>query len=146
MKLCMSPEKITEKMKSLDYLQSIIERMSKNSNQIKAWSITVVTGFVALALNKNLSGNISIALFPACIAFLFGFIDAYYLHLERIFRGVYSRYSFLSDDQFNYLNYDEEIKYQEKQTENKHHNCFFSTIIFWFYAPMATISFIIIAI
>ncbi|HBH7051847.1 TPA: hypothetical protein KV183_001265 [Morganella morganii] len=142
----MSPEKITEKMKSLDYLQSIIERMSKNSNQIKYWSITVVTGFVALVFNKNLSESFIIALFPVCIAFLFGFIDSYYLHLERIFRGVYSRYSFLSDDRFNYLNYDDEIKYQKKQTENKHRSCFISKIIFWFYTPMAIISFVIIAI
>lgn len=142
----MHPDKITEKMKSLDYLQSIIERMSKNSTQIKTWSITIVTGFVALVLNKNIPDSFIIALFPSCMSLLFGFIDSYYLHLERVFRGVYSKYSSLSDDHFTYLNYDYEIKYQKKQSENKHKECFFSYIIIWFYIPMAMISFTIIAI
>ena len=75
------------KIKHLEFIQSIVTRLNTNSFQIKGLAITIVSALLAVyASTKNLD-FILIALLPSLI---FWFLDAYYLQQERKFRGLYN--------------------------------------------------------
>ena len=75
-----------EYVKYLEFLQKIISRMNSNSFMIKRWTITIVSGFIALAAK---SGNIYYLLSAVIPAFMFWLLDSYYLHMERKYRKLY---------------------------------------------------------
>jgi hypothetical protein len=64
-------------------IQEIIKRMANNSFLIKGWTITLV---VATLLIKGDSVQIYISLIPLL---MFWFLDAYFLHQERLYRKLY---------------------------------------------------------
>ena len=74
-------------IKHLEFIQNIIERMNKNSFQIKGWTITIVSALLMLYANSNNSVYIIVAIMPTI---LFWSLDAYYLQQERKFRGLYN--------------------------------------------------------
>jgi len=73
----------------LNILQSVINRMAANSASCKSWCITLVTGIIVVLINKDKSEFIYISLVPA---FLFTFLDCYYLAAEKGFRGKYNAF------------------------------------------------------
>ena len=83
------------KIKHLEFIQTIITRMNQNSFQIKGWMITIVSALLALYASSGKSVYILIAIVPAII---FWFLDAYYLQQERRFRGVYNDVAGLSPE------------------------------------------------
>lgn len=73
--------------KHLEFLQLTITRMAANSFLIKGWSVTLVVGLLAFTLDRDhTTRGALIGLLPA---FLFWFLDAYYLYQERLFRRLY---------------------------------------------------------
>lgn len=83
------------KIKHLEFIQSTITRMNQNSFQIKGWMITLVSALLALYASSEKVAYILIAIVPAIVFWL---LDAYYLQLERRFRGVYNDVAGLSPD------------------------------------------------
>ena len=75
-----------EKIKHLEFIQNIITRMNTNSFQIKGWMITIVSALLALYASSNNYLYVFVAIVPA---FVFWFLDSYYLQQERRFRGLY---------------------------------------------------------
>jgi len=73
----------------LNIIQSIIERMSTNSASSKTWCITIVSAILVLIADKGQSQYALIAIIPT---FLFLFLDAYYLGLEKGFRSSYDNF------------------------------------------------------
>ncbi|MEM6449449.1 MAG: hypothetical protein AAF703_03945 [Cyanobacteria bacterium P01_D01_bin.105] len=71
----------------LNILQSVVARMANNSNNCKAWCVTLVSALLVVLVDKDQSSYGWIALVPIV---LFCFLDAYYLGLERGFRGTYN--------------------------------------------------------
>ena len=61
--------------------------MNSNSFQVKEWMITIVSALFALYVNSSNSSYIFVGLVPTV---LFWYLDAYYLQLERKFRGLYN--------------------------------------------------------
>ena len=95
-----------EKILHLEFIQNIINRMNSNSFQIKEWMITIVSALLALYASSDNLTYIFVAIVPTL---LFWYLDAYYLQLERKFRGLYDdvkdpekRISFFSMDITNY--------------------------------------------
>ena len=78
----MEPDTITH----LQFIQNIIDRMNRNSFQIKEWCVGIVSAFLALYANSSNPLYIYVAVFPVVV---FWFLDSYYLQQERKFRGVY---------------------------------------------------------
>lgn len=76
-----------ETITHLQFIQNIIDRMNRNSFQLKGWCIAIVSAFLALYANSSNYLYVCVAIFPV---FLFWFLDAYYLQQERKFRGVYN--------------------------------------------------------
>lgn len=75
-----------ERIQHLESIQNIINRMNSNSFQIKEWMITIVSALLALYANSDNVTYIFVAIVPTL---LFWYLDAYYLQLERKFRGLY---------------------------------------------------------
>lgn len=77
---------IEHKIRHLEIIQNIIQRMANHSFFIKGWAITLIAALLALvARNANPAFTI-LALFPVG---LFWIADAYYLHQERLYRRLY---------------------------------------------------------
>ncbi len=76
-----------KKIKHLEFIQSIINRMARNSFFLKGWSVTLVAAIFALSTKDGSTALIPIAYLPAII---FWFLDAYFLRQERLYRNLYN--------------------------------------------------------
>ena len=82
-----------EKIKHLEFIQNIINRMNSNSFHIKGWMITILSALLALYANTNNVSYVFVAIIPTT---LFWYLDAFYLQQERKFRELYN--DILPDD------------------------------------------------
>lgn len=74
------------KIKHLELVQNIVNRMASNSFALKGWAVTLVSGVYALA------GNKMPCFLVACVpVVMFWFLDAYYLLQERLYRSLYEK-------------------------------------------------------
>lgn len=131
---------LTAKIASLTILQGIVSRMASNSQMMKTWAITIVTGFIAI---KSTLGGIGCFtnLVPVLVCCAFSFLDAYYLSQERVFRSVYNKLSEIPvGSGAHYLAFRQEIKSAIQQPKNKVKACYTSLSIICFYAPLAVVS------
>ena len=74
------------RIRHLEFIQAVINRMASNSFLIKGWCITLVSALLGLAGKDNNKNFIIVVFFPA---FMFWLLDAYYLRQERLFRKKY---------------------------------------------------------
>lgn len=76
------------RLRHLDTIQSVINRLSHHSFTIRGWSVTVVTVTFALVGGQRDIGHdlVLITLLPALI---FWGLDGYYVRQERRFRALY---------------------------------------------------------
>ena len=89
-----------ETIKHLEFIQSIIDRLGRNSFMIKGWMITIVAASIALyagSISDDSFGNTAFILVGILPTLLFWFLDSYYLQQERKFRGIYEDVAQLSD-------------------------------------------------
>lgn len=77
------PEK---KIKHLEMIESIIERMAKNCFQLKGWAMTLVALVGALSAQGSDKKFMLLAFIPVIG---FGFLDAFYLQQERRYKQLY---------------------------------------------------------
>lgn len=89
-----------DKRKHLEFIQGVINRMASNSFLFKGWSITIIAGISAFATKDS---NSMLMIVPIVSTILFWSVDAYYLMLERSFRGVYDDVAAKSPDNIDYL-------------------------------------------
>jgi len=81
----MSP--IEQKIKYLEMIQSVINRMAANSFALKGWSVTLISG-ISMFSGQAKPWKL---LFTVGISFCFWCVDAYYLKQERLYRLLYNR-------------------------------------------------------
>src|SRR3954452_7190487 len=72
--------------KYLDYLQAAISRMAGHGFTAKGWSITLATALLGIAVKDSGRYFAIVGLVPVI---LFWAIDAYFLVLEKRFRGLF---------------------------------------------------------
>lgn len=78
---------MNNKVKHLEMIQAIINRMAHNSFMIKGWSITLVIAMFVFIGNKIEYAFIPLLLFPIL---LFSGLDSYYLMLEKRYRELHN--------------------------------------------------------
>lgn len=83
-----------DKIKHLEFIQSIITRMGSNSFQIKGWCITISSALLAIYASTKNDLFIILAVAPTI---MFWFLDSYYLMQERKFRALYNDISGVSN-------------------------------------------------
>ena len=78
------------KLKHLEMIQIIINRMASNSFLIKGWCVTLVSAVFVLSAKDANTTFIAVAFFPVL---MFWILDAYFLRQERLFRKLYNKVS-----------------------------------------------------
>ena len=111
------------KIKHLEFIQTVITRMNQNSFQIKGWMITIVSALLALYASSGKQIYILVAIVPTVI---FWFLDTYYLQQERKFRGVYNDVAGLSPEDSRVDVRDFEMPIQKHQCGRY---CYFNVLI-----------------
>ena len=123
------------KIKHLEMIQGIINRMAGNSFALKGWAVTLVAGIFVLSSKDSDKMYFLIAYVPI---FVFWFLDTYYLMQERLFRSLYNKVRILEE---NIIDFSMNISLQEFQCKkNKYWDCFASVTELWFYLPLALVS------
>ena len=79
-------ENMEHKIKHLEMIMTVIERMGNNSFLIKGWSITLVSAIFVVAIQSKEKTFALWTLFPALIFWL---LDAFYVRQERLLRTLY---------------------------------------------------------
>lgn len=75
-----------QKLKHLELIQGVINRLSTNSFLLKGWSVVLVSALFALAAPESRVAFVYLAYIPACV---FWGLDGYFLWQERLYRALY---------------------------------------------------------
>ena len=76
------------KLKHLEMIQGVINRMARNSFFLKGWTIVIVSALFALVTNNASVWLVCLAYFPTLA---FWILDGYYLRQEKMYRKLYDR-------------------------------------------------------
>ena len=74
-------------IKYLEQIQKIIERMARNSFQIKAWTATLFAAIIVMTYSIINILIFIVLIFTIC---MFWALDSYYLRQEKLFRELYN--------------------------------------------------------
>ena len=88
-----------KKIKHLEMIMTVIDRMGIYSFLLKGWSVTLVVGIFALTSKDVPKVYISLTFFPAI---LFWVLDAFYLWQERMFRSLYEYVRKRNEDKIDF--------------------------------------------
>jgi hypothetical protein len=133
-----SPD-IEAKIRNLEMIQEVINRMAGNLFYLKGWSITLVVGLFALASSKD--ANPIFAVMAFLPLFVFWILDGYFLSMERSFRDMYNdvRKRHPRDIDFD-LN---PQKYKDANPRNGWICSLCSKTLVWFYLPIVVTSLLV---
>ena len=121
------------KVKFLEMIQKIVDRMANNSFLLKGWAVTLMAGiFVLIEKDTNYSFFLT-AYLPIT---LFWFLDSYYLQLERKYRVLYNKTTEISPDKIDFKLYPPK---SNKKDKTCYCQSFFSIAECGFYLPTATL-------
>ena len=74
------------KIKHLELIQGVINRLAINSFQLKGWTVVLVAAILVLLARENRLDAACIALAPIVV---FWGLDGYFLWQERLYRALY---------------------------------------------------------
>lgn len=74
------------KLKHLELIQGVIDRMGSNSFRLKGWAVVLVSALLILVAREDASEAAFIGLVPVLV---FWGLDAYFLRQERLYRTLY---------------------------------------------------------
>lgn len=122
------------KIKHLEMIQGVINRMASNSFKLKGWAVTLAAGIFALASKDADKRYFLVAYVPVIV---FWVLDSYYLLQERLYRDLYNDVRLKSQAETDFsLNASEYSKKGHKRTLL---GCVFSKTELGFYLPLALI-------
>lgn len=76
----------------LSFIQGVITRMNSNSFSMKGWMVAIVSALLAVYAANADADNAFIYFIAAIVAdFIFCFLDAYYLKVEKQYRDLYDK-------------------------------------------------------
>ena len=74
------------KLKHLEFIQGVINRLASDSFRMKGWSVVLVAALFVLMARQGSTDLAPIGLFPVLA---FWGLDGYFLWQERLFRALY---------------------------------------------------------
>lgn len=124
-----------KKMKHLEMIEGVIERMGNNSFQLKGWAVTLVTLVGALAAQGSDKRFFLLAFIPL---FAFWFLDSFYLQMERKYKVLYKRVAGKTENDINFDMDTRSITYTEDEAKRTCFcSCLFSKTEWPFYLIIA---------
>ena len=73
------------KLKHLEFIQGVINRMANTSFLLRGWSITVIAALFALSTKER---ELSLSVLALFLTTVFWFLDAFFLWQERLYREL----------------------------------------------------------
>ena len=83
------------RIRYLEAIQRVIDRLSTTSFILKGWAVSLVAGLMALAASGTNKDYVLIAYIPIAV---FWFLDAYFLMMERQYRELFRNNTDLSQE------------------------------------------------
>ena len=124
-----------KKMKHLEMIEGIIERMGSNSFQLKGWSIALVALIGGLA-SQGADKRFFLIAFLPLIAFWF--LDAFYLQVERKYKILYKNVADKAEDDIDFNMDTRNIMCEGRDTKRiSYCKCLFSKTEWPFYLIIA---------
>jgi len=120
------------KLKHLEFIQSVVNRMASNSFLLKGWSVTLVAALFALAAKDSDKKYIVVAYFPVLV---FWILDAYFLSQERSYRNLYDAVRTKKEDEIDFSM--DTKPFADSRT--KWASAFFSRTLLVFYLSMVLV-------
>ena len=87
------------KLKHIELIQQVIQRMAGNSFLLKGWSITIVAALFVLSTKDAQTSFLLVALLPILA---FWGLDGYFLRQERLFRKLYDKVTAAAPEQIDF--------------------------------------------
>ena len=123
------------KIKYLEMIENVIERMARNSFELKGWAVTLIALVGALASQGSDKRFVVLAFIPAVT---FWFLDSFYLQMERKYKILYKNVAVKSDN--DKIDFDMDTRKIVLSVEESKRVCFckclFSRTELWFYFPI----------
>ena len=120
----------SERIEHLKMIQTVIERMARNSFLYKGWALTVFAALLILSKHQC----VAIDLLGIVPLVLFWGLDAYYLKQERLYRKLYDEVRNGGDEKtdfsMNAARFNDQVKWIKVAM---------SKTIFWFYIWMVAV-------
>jgi hypothetical protein len=88
-----------KKLKHLEMVQGVINRMASNSFLLKGWSVILISALFALAAKDSNIYFVYLAYFPA-IAFCS--LDGFFLRQERLYRKLYDKVRIQKEEEIDF--------------------------------------------
>ena len=127
------------KLKHLEMVQSVINRMAGNSFLIKCWSVTLISALFALAAKDSNSFFVYLAYFP-CVTFWS--LDGYFLRQERLYRHLYQ---VVAKKEIDEIDFSMNANVYENEVDSWFSTCFSITLKIFHGTIFSTIIIIIAA-
>ena len=120
------------KLKHLEMIQSIINRMASGSTFLKGWTVIFVAAVLGFVLKDSKPSGVWIAIIPALA---FWALDGVYLRQEKLFRKIYDKVRVLEDED---IDFSMDTSVAEKEVESWFRICRTKTIL-PFYLPIIVV-------
>ena len=120
------------KLKHLEMIQNIVNRMASGSTFLKGWTVIFVAAVIGFVLKDSKPVYVGITIIPTLA---FWALDGIYLRQEKLFRALYDKIRVLEDEDIDFSMETSEVN---KDVESWFHICFSKTI--WpFYTPILVV-------
>lgn len=119
------------KLKHLEFIQGVINRMAANSFLLKGWAVVLTSAIAVVAVREQIGLAALTGLIP--VAAFWG-LDAYYLRQERLFRGLYNHVRAMDEDQ---IDFDMNTAHVPAAPKYRYMTVFGSVTLLGFYAAIA---------
>ena len=116
------------KMKHLELIQGVINRMSGSLFYLKGWTVTLIAAISAISQKDASQDYFYIAFFPVII---FWIMDGYFLSQERMFRDLYEDVAKIKND--DDITFSMDIREYKKLAKNTWTGAMFSRTLYIFY-------------
>jgi flagellar biosynthesis/type III secretory pathway M-ring protein FliF/YscJ len=132
------------KIKHLEMIENVIERMAKNSFQLKGWAMTLVAIVGALGAKDADKRFIILAFIPIIVFWL---LDSMYLQTERRYKALYREVTEKKEEEIDFNLNTRNVEYTEREAKDI---CFckclfsFSEILFYGALAVAFIALVVI--
>jgi hypothetical protein len=125
------------KIKHLEFIQGVIDRMSSNLFLLKGWTITLIAALFALAAKDSKPEYALLAYVPI---FVFWCLDGYFLGQERQFRDLYNTVRKLDESKIDFSMDTSEFG---KKRDRKWYGAMMGGTLFGYYGPLVFVTFIV---
>ena len=125
------------KLKHLEFIQNVINRMANTSFLLKGWSITIIAGLFAFSAKD---GSIAVLWLGVLLTLMFWFLDSYFLWQERLFRALYDHVRNLKEEDVDFA-----MNHMQFGAERKWYATSFSLTLWPFYLLTAVAQLVFIA-